>query len=66
MRNPAHRLHNILTRSKAVQNKNMLQGWREVLSLPQDMSELIVMIKVGKVFLPCHQLSRLTSRDFPT
>jgi len=42
MSNPAHRLDDILTRSKAVQNKNMLQGWREVLSLPQDMSELIV------------------------
>jgi len=50
MSNPAHRLHNILTRSKAVKNKNMLQGWREVLSLPEDMSELIVMSKVGKVF----------------
>jgi hypothetical protein len=52
MSNPAHRLHAILTRSKEkdLQSKKMIQSWRQVLALPEDTDDLIVMSKVGKVF----------------
>jgi len=52
MSNPAQRLHKILTRSKQkdLQHKQMLVGWRAVLSLDDDVDDLIVISKIGKVF----------------
>jgi len=52
MTNPAQRLHDILTRSKQkdLQHKQMLVAWRAVLGLPEDIDDLIVMSKIGKVF----------------
>ena len=52
MSNPAQRLHTILTRSKRKElaaNK-MLVGWRNVLNQPDDIDDLILMSKIGKVF----------------
>jgi hypothetical protein len=52
MSNPAERLHTILTRSKRKElaNNTMLVGWRNVLSLPEKIDDLILMSKIGKVF----------------
>lgn len=52
MSNPAQRLHTILTRSKQkdLQHKQMLVSWRAVLTLSDDIDDLIVMSKIGKVF----------------
>jgi hypothetical protein len=54
MSNPAQRLHVLLKRAKRneLAKNKMLIGWRNVLDLPapQDMDDLIVMSKVGKVF----------------
>jgi hypothetical protein len=52
MSNPAHRLHTILFQSKQqeLQNKNMMIGWRAVLQLPDQLDDLFIMNKVGKVF----------------
>src|SRR5438045_8638732 len=52
MSNPAQRLHKILTCSKQkdLQHKQMLVGWRAVLSLADDVDDLIVISKIGKVF----------------
>lgn len=51
MSNPAQRLHDILTRSKRKElaNNKVLVAWRDVLMLPTDMDDLIVMSKIGKV-----------------
>jgi hypothetical protein len=52
MSNPAQRLHTILTRSKRKElaaNK-MLVGWRNVLNQPDDIDDLILISKIGKVF----------------
>jgi len=52
MSNPAHRLHNILTRSREadLRSKNMVEGWRSVLSVTENIDDLIVMSKIGKIF----------------
>lgn len=52
MSNPAERLHAILQRSKQkeIQNQQMMQGWRKVLQLPDNLDDLSTMSKVGKVF----------------
>jgi hypothetical protein len=52
MGNPANRLHAILVRAKQkeLQSKPMLQSWRNVLQLPDDIDDLLVMNKIGKVF----------------
>jgi hypothetical protein len=52
MSNPAQRLHTILTQSKRQElaRNTMLVGWRNVLSLPENIDDLILMSKIGKVF----------------
>src|SRR5438874_12865555 len=51
MSNPAQRLYDILTRSKRKElaSNKALVAWRNVLTLPTDMDDLIVMSKIGKV-----------------
>lgn len=53
MGNPAARLHAILARAASVvQGERMVNGWKHGLQLPQDMDDLGVMSKVGRVFTP--------------
>jgi hypothetical protein len=65
MSNVAKRLYDILVRSKGlVGSRNMVAGWREVLSLPAEFDDLRVMSKVGKVIAMPHLLE-IQIRNIP-
>ena len=54
LNNPAARLHNILKLCKSLANemggKPMVQAWRKVFSLDDDVEDIVVMSKVGRVY----------------
>lgn len=66
MNNPAARLHNILSlcRQKELAGQPMLKAWGKVLGLPEDMEEILIVSKVGKVFtLPARITTEISRFD---
>ena len=66
LNNPAARLHNVLTLCREVpkelRGKPMVEAWRHVLSLGDDVDEVIVMSKVGLIYLLPSQISAEITR----
>ncbi len=64
--NPAARLHHILTickaRRKDMASKPMVQVWRKVFNLADNIEDTVVMSKVGMVYLLPQQISTLIKR----
>lgn len=59
MSNSAQRLHSLLTKAREKENskKTMILGWRNVMDLPDDMDDMVIMNKVGKVLTLPHVIS---------
>ena len=66
LNNPAARLHNILTLcrsiNKEMSNKPMMQGWRKVLRLTDKDEDIVVMSRIGRVFILPSQIAAEISR----